>query len=155
VSGRAKSRKEAEEKALDLLDKVRLTKFVDSYPHTLSGGMKQRVAIARGMAMEPDILLMDEPFAALDALTRRKMQDELLQLWDETQFTVLFVTHSIAEAIKIGNRILLLSPHPGQVKAELNSTGRDGEAVAAQKLESEIHAMLFAEAVEEEKPVHV
>ena len=155
VSGRAKSRMEAEEKALDLLDKVRLTKFVDSYPHTLSGGMKQRVAIARGMAMEPDILLMDEPFAALDALTRRKMQDELLQLWDETQFTVLFVTHSIAEAIKIGNRILLLSPHPGQVKAELNSTGRDGEAVAAQKLESEIHAMLFAEAVEEERPVHV
>jgi NitT/TauT family transport system ATP-binding protein len=107
------------------------------------------------MAMEPDILLMDEPFAALDALTRRKMQDELLQLWDETQFTVLFVTHSIAEAIKIGNRILLLSPHPGQVKAELNSTGRDGEAIAAQTLEAEIHAMLFAEAVEEERPVHV
>jgi NitT/TauT family transport system ATP-binding protein len=117
--------------------------------------MKQRVAIARGMAMEPDILLMDEPFAALDALTRRKMQDELLQLWDETQFTVLFVTHSIAEAIKIGNRILLLSPHPGQVKAELNSTGRDGEAQAAASLEAEIHAMLFAEAVEEERAVHV
>jgi NitT/TauT family transport system ATP-binding protein len=155
VSGRAKSRKEAEEKALDLLDKVRLSKFVDNYPHTLSGGMKQRVAIARGMAMEPDILLMDEPFAALDALTRRKMQDELLQLWDETQFTVLFVTHSIAEAIKIGNRILLLSPHPGQVKAELNSTGRDGDPQAAASLESEIHAMLFAEAVEEETPVHV
>ncbi len=75
--------------------------------------MKQRVAIARGMAMEPDVLLMDEPFAALDALTRRKMQDELLQLWDDTRFTVLFVTHSIPEAIKIGSRILLLSPHPG------------------------------------------
>ena len=87
--------------------------------------MKQRVAIARGMAMEPDILLMDEPFAALDALTRRKMQDELLQLWDDTHFTVLFVTHSIPEAIKIGSRILLLSPHPGQVKAELNSLPRD------------------------------
>ena len=87
--------------------------------------MKQRVAIARGMAMEPDILLMDEPFAALDALTRRKMQDELLQLWDDTRFTVLFVTHSIPEAVKIGSRILLLSPHPGQVKAELNSLPRD------------------------------
>ena len=85
--------------------------------------MKQRVAIARGMAMEPDILLMDEPFAALDALTRRKMQDELLQLWEDTRFTVLFVTHSIPEAVRIGNRILLLSPHPGQVKAELNSDG--------------------------------
>ncbi len=83
--------------------------------------MKQRVAIARGMAMEPDILLMDEPFAALDALTRRRMQDELLRLWDDTRFTVLFVTHSIAEAIRIGNRILLLSPHPGQVRAELDS----------------------------------
>ena len=97
----------------------------------LSGGMKQRVAIARGMAMEPDILLMDEPFAALDALTRRKMQDELLALWDETRFTVLFVTHSIPEAIKIGNRILLLSPHPGQVKAEINGVSRGEEARCA------------------------
>jgi NitT/TauT family transport system ATP-binding protein len=91
----------------------------------LSGGMKQRVAIARGMAMEPEVLLMDEPFAALDALTRRKMQEELLQLWGDTHFTVLFVTHSIPEAVLIGNRILLLSPRPGQVKAELNSDGRD------------------------------
>src|SRR3954464_3644856 len=153
ASGRL-SGKAATDKAMQYIEKVRLTQFADSYPHTLSGGMKQRVAIARGMAMEPDILLMDEPFAALDALTRRKMQDELLQLWDETQFTVLFVTHSIAEAIKIGNRILLLSPHPGQVKAELNSTGRDGAPQAAASLESEIHAMLFAEAVEEETPVH-
>ena len=87
--------------------------------------MKQRVAIARAMAMEPDILLMDEPFAALDALTRRKMQEELLQLWDDTRFTVLFVTHSIPEAVLIGNRILLMSPHPGQVKGELNSDGSD------------------------------
>jgi NitT/TauT family transport system ATP-binding protein len=112
---------QAAEKALEYIAKVNLSKFAESYPHTLSGGMKQGVAIARGMAMDPDILLMDEPFAALDALTRRKMQDELLQLWDDTRFTVLAVTHSIAEAIKIGNRILLLSPHPGQVKAELDS----------------------------------
>ena len=112
-------------KANEYIAKVNLANFADSYPHTLSGGMKQRVAIARGMAMEPEILLMDEPFAALDALTRRKMQDELLQLWDDTRFTVLFVTHSIAEAIKIGNRILLLSPHPGQVKAELDSLPRE------------------------------
>ena len=101
-----------------------LTKFRDSLPHTLSGGMKQRVAIARGMAMEPDILLMDEPFAALDALTRRRMQDELLQLWADTRFTVMFVTHSIAEAIRIGNRILLLSPHPGRVRAEIDGVDR-------------------------------
>ena len=104
---------------------MKLTKFADSFPHMLSGGMKQRVAIARGMAMEPDVLLMDEPFAALDALTRRKMQEELLQLWEDTHFTVLFVTHSIPEAVLIGNRILLLSPHPGRVKAELNSDGKD------------------------------
>jgi NitT/TauT family transport system ATP-binding protein len=142
--------KAAEEKALEYIAKVNLAKFADSYPHTLSGGMKQRVAIARGMAMEPDILLMDEPFAALDALTRRKMQDELLQLWDDTRFTVLFVTHSIAEAIKIGSRILLLSPHPGQVRAELNGLppGADGAASAA--FERRIHSMLFAETVEPE-----
>ncbi|HKE39777.1 MAG TPA: ABC transporter ATP-binding protein [Casimicrobiaceae bacterium] len=141
----------AEDKALEYIAKVNLTKFADSFPHTLSGGMKQRVAIARGMAMEPDILLMDEPFAALDALTRRKMQDELLQLWDDTRFTVLFVTHSIPEAIKIGSRILLLSPHPGQVKAEINSLPRqkaDGDAAKA--LEQKIHTMLFADEVEEE-----
>jgi len=143
----------AREKARDAIAKVNLVKFADSLPHTLSGGMKQRVAIARGMAMEPDILLMDEPFAALDALTRRKMQDELLQLWDDTRFTVLFVTHSIPEAIKVGNRILLLSPHPGQVKAELASLPRGALASGddgTQALESKIHAMLFADAVEEE-----
>ena len=145
-SGKLRNRKEAEQRARHYLDKVNLTKFADNYPHMLSGGMKQRVAIARGMAMEPDILLMDEPFAALDALTRVKMQDELLELWDDTQFTVLFVTHSIAEAIKIGNRILLMSPHPGQVKAELNGLSRAelGTPKAA-ALEREIHEMLFAD----------
>ena len=148
--------KAATDKALEYLEKVNLSKFVDSYPHTLSGGMKQRVAIARGMAMEPDVLLMDEPFAALDALTRRKMQDELLQLWDDTQFTVLFVTHSIPEAIKIGNRILLLSPHPGQVKAEIDSLPRTrSESEEAKLLETKIHDMLFADEVEEEEPAHV
>ena len=119
LTARKLSRKDAEARARAYIEKVGLTRVVDAYPHTLSGGMKQRVAIARGMAMEPDILLMDEPFAALDALTRRTCQDELLQLWSETKFTVLFVTHSIAEAIRIGNRILLLSPHPGRVKAEV------------------------------------
>ncbi len=145
--------REAEDRAQSYLAKVNLSKFLDSYPHTLSGGMKQRVAIARGMAMEPDILLMDEPFAALDALTRRKMQDELLQLWADTRFTVLFVTHSIPEAVKIGSRILLLSPHPGQVKAELNSVPPD-DAAGARTLERNIHSMLFADEVEEEALNH-
>ena len=148
ASGRLAS-KEAGQRALHYIDKVKLTKFADSYPHTLSGGMKQRVAIARGMAMEPDILLMDEPFAALDALTRQKMQEELLQLWEDTKFTVLFVTHSIPEAVLIGNRILLLSPHPGQVKAELNSTGSDDhDAATGKQLSQRIHEMLFVDEVE-------
>jgi NitT/TauT family transport system ATP-binding protein len=113
--------------------------------------MKQRVAIARAMAMEPEILLMDEPFAALDALTRRKMQEELLRLWDDTRFTVLFVTHSIDEAIIVGSRILLLSPHPGRVRAELNAgkyryQDRADEAFA--RLHRRIHGMLFGEQVE-------
>jgi len=140
----------AREKALSLIEKVNLAKFADSYPHTLSGGMKQRVAIARGMAMEPDVLLMDEPFAALDALTRVRMQDELLALWDEIKFTVIFVTHSIPEAVKIGNRILLLTPHPGQVKAEINSAPRGkGETAASIELGQKIHAMLFADKIED------
>jgi NitT/TauT family transport system ATP-binding protein len=146
LTARRLPRKEAEAKARAYIEKVGLTRVVDGYPHTLSGGMKQRVAIARGMAMEPDILLMDEPFAALDALTRRTCQDELLQLWSETRFTVLFVTHSIAEAIKIGNRILLLSPHPGRVKAEVVDVDRVASADgSAARLEKQIHDLLFTE----------
>jgi NitT/TauT family transport system ATP-binding protein len=142
ASGRLRKR-EADQRAMHYIDMVNLTKFADSYPHTLSGGMKQRVAIARGMAMEPDILLMDEPFAALDALTRTKMQEEVLQLWEQTKFTVIFVTHSIPEAVRIGNRILLLTAHPGQVKAEVNSTGLDKVGPDGRNLSERIHAMLF------------
>jgi len=142
----------AKAQAMRYIEKVNLAKFADSYPHTLSGGMKQRVAIARALAMEPDILLMDEPFAALDALTRRKMQDELLALWADTHFTVLFVTHSIPEAVLIGNRILLLSPHPGQVKGELNSSGDDPvDPATGRKLSDRIHEILFADRVEEQE----
>jgi NitT/TauT family transport system ATP-binding protein len=142
--------KAATDRAMHYIEKVKLADFANSYPHTLSGGMKQRVAIARGMAMEPDILLMDEPFAALDALTRTRMQDELLSLWDDTRFTVLFVTHSIPEAIKLGSRILLLSPHPGQVKAEINSVPRGQEnSNEAAALGRDIHDMLFADQIEE------
>jgi NitT/TauT family transport system ATP-binding protein len=147
-------RREAEERAMHYIAKVNLANFADSYPHTLSGGMKQRVAIARGMAMEPAIILMDEPFAALDALTRYKMQEELLQLWHDTRFTVLFVTHSIPEAVVVGSRILLMSPHPGQVKAEMNSDGRDEIGADGRKLSERIHHMLFRDAIEEENVAH-
>jgi NitT/TauT family transport system ATP-binding protein len=142
-------RKEAEARALHWLDKVGLARFADAWPHTLSGGMKARVAIARALAMQPDILLMDEPFAALDALTRRRMQEELQALWEEVGFTMLFVTHSIEEALVVGNRILLLSPHPGRVRAEINShqfglasSGSAEFQAAAQR----IHGLLFGEA---------
>jgi NitT/TauT family transport system ATP-binding protein len=150
ASGKA-SRREAEEKARDCIARVNLTRFADAFPHMLSGGMKQRVAIARAMAMEPDILLMDEPFAALDALTRRKMQEELLQLWQGVRFTVLFITHSIEEALVVGSRILVLSPHPGRVKAELDSRDFDHRSIGSpdfQHTHNRIHTMLFAESFE-------
>ena len=100
---------------------MNLADAADKRPHELSGGMRQRVALARALAQDRPVLLMDEPFAALDALTRRKMQEELLALWEEVRFTLLFVTHSIEEALVVGNRILLLSPHPGRVRAEVHS----------------------------------
>ncbi|MFT3663753.1 ABC transporter ATP-binding protein [Piscinibacter sp.] len=142
-------RAEVRERALDALAKVGLADFAGAYPHQLSGGMKQRVAIARALAMQPKVLLMDEPFAALDALTRRRMQEELLALWEEVRFTLLFVTHSIEEALVVGNRILVLSPRPGRVRAELNAhefdlAGAGSPAFQAQA--QRIHRLLFEEA---------
>lgn len=146
TAGRKLKRPEADDRARHFIEKVGLTKFTDSYPHMLSGGMKQRVAIARAMSTEPDVLLMDEPFAALDALTRDRMQTELLNLCDETQFSVVFVTHSIPEAIRIGTRILLLTPHPGQAKAEINCRGTDETDESGQLLSARIHNLLFEHA---------
>ncbi|POA41890.1 sulfonate ABC transporter ATP-binding protein [Pseudomonas sp. MPR-ANC1] len=148
LASKTLKKKEAEERALHYLEKVGLAAFADAYPHTLSGGMKARVAIARALAMQPKILLMDEPFAALDALTRRKMQEELLLLWEEVRFTLLFVTHSIEEALVIGNRILLLSPHPGRVRAEVHSHQYNLQSlggVAFQESARRIHRLLFDE----------
>jgi NitT/TauT family transport system ATP-binding protein len=141
----------ATEHARAMLAKVNLSRFENVFPHMLSGGMKQRVAIARALAMEPAVLLMDEPFAALDALTRRNMQEELKALWDDVGFTVLFVTHSIEEAILVGSRILVLSPHPGRVKAELNADHlgfKDIGTPEFEKLHRRIHDLLFADKVE-------
>lgn len=142
------SRVESHERAIAMIDKVKLGKFRDAYPHMLSGGMKMRVALARAMALEPSMLLMDEPFAALDALTRREMQEELLSLWEQFRFTVLFVTHSIEEAILVGSRILVLSPHPGRVRAELDASRfRFGELDSAGfgALSKRIHGLLFGQ----------
>jgi NitT/TauT family transport system ATP-binding protein len=150
---RVMPRAEAKEHARELLAKVNLTRFEDAFPHMLSGGMKQRVAIARALAMEPKVLLMDEPFAALDALTRRKMQEELVALWEDVRFTVLFVTHSIEEALLVGSRILVLSPHPGRVKAELNAHNlgfSDLGTPAFEELHKRIHNLLFSDKIETE-----
>jgi NitT/TauT family transport system ATP-binding protein len=113
---RGKSRPEAESEARQWLDMVGLGKFEDSYPHELSGGMKQRVAIARALANEPRILIMDEPFGALDAQTRCKMQSYLLQIWKKVNITILFITHDLDEAIYLSDRILVLGTNPGGVR---------------------------------------
>jgi NitT/TauT family transport system ATP-binding protein len=109
---------EREEKIRHHLRLVHLAKFKDSYIHQLSGGMRQRVAIARALATEPDVLLMDEPFAALDAQTRDLLHDELERIWSETSRTIIFVTHNVREAIRLGDRVVLLTFRPGRVKSE-------------------------------------
>src|SRR5689334_17206348 len=110
---------EREEIAREQLRLVKLEKFTASYPHHLSGGMQQRVAIARALAYNPAVLLMDEPFAALDALTRDDMQRLLADVWRETRKTVIYVTHNVAEAVYLADRVIVMTPHPGTVKAQV------------------------------------
>jgi NitT/TauT family transport system ATP-binding protein len=113
-SGRGKSA--SEQDALQWIELVGLSKFANSYPHELSGGMKQRVAIARALANQPRILLMDEPFGALDAQTRARMQNYLMEIWRNIDITILFITHDLDEAIYLADRILVLKAHPGEVQ---------------------------------------
>ncbi len=104
--------------ALDALDRVGLLAAADKYPHEMSGGMRQRVAVARALVVEPKVLLMDEPFAAVDAMTRQTLQDDLLRLWKETGVSVVFVTHNIDEAIYLAQRVVIMAPHPGTIVAD-------------------------------------
>ena len=113
---RGNPRSTAESEARSWIEMVGLAKFENSYPHELSGGMKQRVAIARALANEPRILLMDEPFGALDAMTRCKMQNYLLQIWKKVDITILFITHDLDEAIYLSDRILVLGTNPGGIR---------------------------------------
>jgi NitT/TauT family transport system ATP-binding protein len=118
LEGRVRETKDAEQIAKRYLDLVGLSGFENHYPHELSGGMQQRINLARALAIEPRILLMDEPFAALDAQTRAFMQLELLRIWFQTKKTVIFVTHMISEAILLSDRVIVFSHRPGQIKAE-------------------------------------
>jgi len=113
-------RGEAKQRAMKFIEMVHLSGFEHAYPHTLSGGMKQRVGIARALAYEPKVLLMDEPFGSLDAQTRKLMQQELVGIWEATQRTVLFVTHSVIEAVYLADRIIVLTARPGTVKGIVN-----------------------------------
>jgi NitT/TauT family transport system ATP-binding protein len=127
---------EREEIALKQLRLVKLEKFAQSYPHHLSGGMQQRVAIARALAYNPSVLLMDEPFAALDALTREAMQRLLADVWRETRKTVIYVTHNVAEAVYLADRVIVMTPHPGRIKTELPITlARPRDALSVEFLE--------------------
>ncbi len=139
-------RDEAHVRAKEALRRVGLERVLDQYPHTLSGGMKQRAAIARALATDPDILLMDEPFAALDALTRIQMQRDLIEIADEIGITLLFVTHAIDEAVLIGTRLHLLSAHPGRTSASFDTSDfgvADVGTTRFERVTREVHSLLF------------
>ena len=107
------------ERAMHFLQMVKLERFADTYPHHLSGGMKQRVAIARALAYDPIVLLLDEPFGALDALTREELQALVVELWQATRKTVLYVTHNLSEAVYLSDRTIVMTPQPGRIKADV------------------------------------
>jgi NitT/TauT family transport system ATP-binding protein len=119
---RMRNRPEAEVREVvgHYLDRTGLARFADAWPHQLSGGMKQRVSIARAFANDPEILLMDEPFSALDEQNKTLLQEELLRIWDETKKTVVFITHSVDEAVTLGDRIMIMTAHPGRAKTVID-----------------------------------
>ena len=117
VKGIVKAERRA--RALRYLEMVGLGRAAERYPHELSGGMRQRIAVARALVNEPEVLLMDEPFAAVDAITRASLQEELLRLWQQLKVSIVFITHNIDEAIFLAERVVVMSPHPGTIRAEV------------------------------------
>jgi NitT/TauT family transport system ATP-binding protein len=150
------SEEERRERAKVYLKLVQLSRFEDSYVHQLSGGMKQRVALARSLALQPSVLFMDEPFAALDAQTRDLLHEELERLWSQTGQTIVFITHNVREAIRLGSRVVLLTFRPGRVKCEFPIElvrPRHIEDAAVARMAQEVQAQLkeeIAKAVKEE-----
>lgn len=117
-TARGLARAEIKQTVDKFIELVGLERFADAYPHQLSGGMKQRVAIARVLANDAELVLMDEPFGALDAMTRERLQDELLEIWQRTRLTVVFVTHSVEEAIFLADRVVVMTPGPGRIESD-------------------------------------
>ena len=129
-----------EEKAKEYLSLVKLDGFIHSYPHHLSGGMQQRVAIARALAYDPEVLLMDEPFAALDAMTRENMQIQLAEIWAKTKKTIIYVTHNVAEAVYLADKVVVMSPHPGQIREiVVNDLARPRDALSPEFVDIQRH----------------
>jgi len=142
VTGRARGA-EARSRADRYIEMMGISYAANRFPHTLSGGMKQRVAIARALALRPDVLLMDEPFGALDAITRSRLQQELNETWKHTAVTILFVTHSIQEAVLIGHRIMVMSPSPSRVREVIDVRHiEDPEDRAAEPIRRHLRALL-------------
>jgi NitT/TauT family transport system ATP-binding protein len=155
---RGSGRREAEDKARHFIERVGLAAFVHRYPHELSVGMRQRVNLARALLVDPQTLLMDEPFGSLDAQTRLVLQQELLQIWDETHKTVIYVTHDIEEAVLMGDRVLVMSGRPGRIRDDIRiplprprDLVRHGDATAAEiegriwsQLEDEVRKSLWS-----------
>ncbi|MFG1214426.1 ABC transporter ATP-binding protein [Xanthobacter flavus] len=142
------SRAEIEPKVNELLAMLKLAEFRDRFPKDLSGGMRQRVAIARVLALDSPVMLMDEPFGALDALTRRSLQDELIRIWSATGKTIVFVTHSIEESIYLADRIVVLTYRPGTIKRDIRvelPRPRDSASTAFNELKRELSALVTAE----------